>query len=191
MSTNLYNLENTKMSVAILATAAFSIILVGGFGVFLAEHGHPGANITQFGDALWWAVVTVATVGYGDYYPVTVVGRIIAIIMMIMGVGIFALMVATFAKRRLQKAESKLGSVTKPDLNLLGQETKTAIKTKVDGIETLTEEDFDTLIVEIKNLRLTLLEGTKILKCSRCGIAYRDKPKYCSNCGLALNITTT
>lgn len=191
MSTNLYNLENTKMSVAILATAAFSIILVGGFGVFLAEHGHPGANITQFGDALWWAVVTVATVGYGDYYPVTAVGRIIAIIMMIMGVGIFALMVATFAKRRLQKAESKLGSVTKPDLNLVGQETKTAIKTKVDGIETLTEEDFDTLIVEIKNLRLTLLEGTKILKCSRCGIAYRDKPKYCSNCGLALNITTT
>jgi ion channel len=191
MSTNLYNLENTKMSVAILATAAFSIILVGGFGVFLAEHGHPGANITQFGDALWWAVVTVATVGYGDYYPVTAVGRIIAIIMMIMGVGIFALMVATFAKRRLQKAESKLGSVTKPDLNLVGQETKTTIKTKVDGIETLTEEDFDTLIVEIKNLRLTLLEGTKILKCSRCGIAYRDKPKYCSNCGLALNITTT
>ena len=191
MSTNLYNLENTKMSVAILATAAFSIILVGGFGVFLAEHGHPGANITQFGDALWWAVVTVATVGYGDYYPVTVVGRIIAIIMMIMGVGIFALMVATFAKRRLQKAESKLGSVTKPDLNLVGQETKTTIKTKVDGIETLTEEDFDTLIVEIKNLRLTLLEGTKVLKCSRCGIVYRDKPKYCSNCGLALNITTT
>ena len=189
MSTNLYTLENTKMSVAILATAAFSIIFVGGFGVFLAEHGHPGANITQFGDAVWWAVVTVATVGYGDYYPVTAVGRIIAIIMMIMGVGIFALMVATFAKRRLQKAESKLGSVTKPDLNLLGQETKTAIKTKVDGIETLTEEDFDTLIVEIKNLRLTLLEGTKVLKCSRCGIAYRDKPKYCSNCGLALNIT--
>ena len=189
MSTNLYSLENTKMSVAILATAAFSIILVGGFGVFLAEHGHPGANINKFGDAVWWAVVTVATVGYGDYYPVTAVGRIIAIIMMIMGVGIFALMVATFAKRRLQKAESKLGSVTKPDLNLLGQETKTAIKTKVDGIETLTEEDFDTLIVEIKNLRLTLLERTKVLKCSRCGIVYRDKPKYCSNCGLALNIT--
>jgi len=50
MSTNnLYTLENTKMSVVILAAAAFSIIFVGGFGVFLAEHGHPGANITQFG----------------------------------------------------------------------------------------------------------------------------------------------
>ncbi|HXV88968.1 MAG TPA: potassium channel family protein [Nitrososphaeraceae archaeon] len=191
MSTsNLYTLENTRMSVIILAAAAFFIIFVGGFGVFLVENGHPGANITQYSDAVWWAVVTLATVGYGDYYPVTALGRIIAIFMMISGVGIFALMVATFARRRLQKAESKLRSVTKPDLNLLGQETKTAIRTKVDGIETLTEEDFDTLIVEIKNLRLTLLEGSKILKCSRCGIVYHNKPKFCSNCGLALNHAT-
>jgi len=87
----------------------------------------------------------------------------------------------------LQKAESRLRPVTKPDLNLLGQETKTAIKTKVDGIETLNEEDFDTLIVEIKSLRHTLLEGSKVLKCSRCGTVYRNKPKFCSNCGLALN----
>ena len=189
MSTShLYTLENTKTSVVILAAAAFFIIFVGGFGVFLAEHRHPGANITQYSEAVWWAVVTLATVGYGDYYPVTAVGRIIAIFMMISGVGIFALMVATFAKRRLQKAESKLG-VTKPDINLLGQETKTAIKTKVDGIETLTEKDFDTLIVEIKSLRLTLLEGLKTLKCTRCGIVYSDKPNFCSNCGLALSNT--
>ncbi|HEY9493160.1 MAG TPA: potassium channel family protein, partial [Nitrososphaeraceae archaeon] len=80
---NLYTLENTKMSVVILAAAAFFIIFVGGFGVFLVEHGHPGANITQYNDAVWWAVVTLATVGYGDYYPVTALGRIIAIFMMI------------------------------------------------------------------------------------------------------------
>jgi voltage-gated potassium channel len=51
------------------------IIIFGGIGVYLAEHHHEGANITKLGDALWWAVVTVATVGYGDYYPVTTVGR--------------------------------------------------------------------------------------------------------------------
>lgn len=189
MSTShLYTLENTKMSVLILAAAAFSIIFVGGFGVFLAEHGHPGANITQFGDAVWWAVVTLATVGYGDYYPVTAVGRIIAILMIISGVGIFALMVATLAKRRLQKAESKLGPVTKPDLNLLGQETKTAIQDKVEGIEKLTEDEFDGLMVMMKTLRLTLLEESKELyKCPRCGSDYRSKPKFCSNCGFALS----
>ena len=149
------------MSVAILAAAALFIIFVGAFGVFLAEHGHPGANITQYGDAVWWAVVTIATVGYGDYYPVTAVGRIIAIFMMVSGVGIFALMVATFAKRRLEKAQSKLGPVNKPTINFSDQETKTAIKTKVDGIENLSEEDFDTLIVDIMDLRLTLLKGRK------------------------------
>jgi voltage-gated potassium channel Kch len=162
MSTSqLYTFENTKMSVAILAIAALFIIFGGGFGVFLAEHGHPGANITQYSDALWWAVVTIATVGYGDYYPVTAAGRIIAIFMMISGVGIFALMVATFAKRRLEKAESKLGPVNKPTINFSDQETKTAIKTKVDGIENLSEEDFDTLIADIMGLRLTLLKGRK------------------------------
>lgn len=162
MSTSqLYTFENTKMTVAILAIAALFIIFGGGFAVFLAEHGHPGANITQYSDAVWWAVVTIATVGYGDYYPVTAAGRIIAIFMMISGVGIFALMVATFAKRRLNKAESKLKAVTKPTINLSGQETKTSIKAKVDGIENLTEEDFNTLIVDMMDLRLTLLKGRK------------------------------
>ncbi len=162
MSTSqLYTFENTKLTVAILAIAALIIIFGGGFVVFLAEQGHPGANITRYSDAVWWAVVTIATVGYGDYYPVTAAGRIIAIFMMISGVGIFALMVATFAKRRLEKAESKLGPSTKPAINLSGQETKTAIKTKVDGIEKLTEEDFDTLIADIIGLRLTLLKGRK------------------------------
>ena len=162
MSTSqLYTFENTKMTVAILAIAALFIIFVGGFAVFLAEHGHPGANITQYSDAVWWAVVTIATVGYGDYYPVTAAGRIIAIFMMISGVGIFALMVATFAKRRLEKAESKLEHGTKLAITLSSQETKTAIKTKVDVIEKLTEEDFNTLIADIMGLRLTLLKGRK------------------------------
>ena len=42
---------------------------------FEAERDAPGANITSFGEAIWWAVVTLATVGYGDTYPVTVPGR--------------------------------------------------------------------------------------------------------------------
>src|SRR5580765_2651092 len=105
MSTShLYTFENTKISVAILAAAAFSIIFVGAFGVFLAERGHPGANITQYGDAVWWAVVTVATVGYGDYYPVTAVGRIIAIGLMAGGVAIVGTVTATVSSWVIEKA---------------------------------------------------------------------------------------
>ncbi|MFM6966740.1 MAG: potassium channel family protein, partial [Rhodoluna sp.] len=61
------------------------LIYVCALGVYDAEHKAPGANITQFGDAIWWAFVTIGTIGYGDYYPVTVEGRVIAVLLMIAG----------------------------------------------------------------------------------------------------------
>jgi hypothetical protein len=107
---------------------------------------------------------------------------------MLSGIGIFALFVSTLAQRRLQRAESTLKSKTERQPSLLGHETKTSIKNKIEGIENLTEEDFDTLIIMMKSLRRTLLEESKILfKCSRCGIIYHNKPKFCSNCGLDLS----
>ena len=49
----------------------------------------PNSNIKTAEDALWWAYVTITTVGYGDKYPVTTEGRIIAAFLMTMGVGLF------------------------------------------------------------------------------------------------------
>src|SRR6476620_3773037 len=56
------------------------------WGVFLAEAEAQGANITSYGKALWWGIVTFLTVGYGDYYPVTSVGRLLAALLMVAGV---------------------------------------------------------------------------------------------------------
>jgi predicted RNA-binding Zn-ribbon protein involved in translation (DUF1610 family) len=95
---------------------------------------------------------------------------------------------AHIAQRRLQRAESRLKSKTELQPIVLGHETKAAIKNKIEGIENLTEEDFDTLIIMMKSLRRTLLEESKILfKCPRCGITYHSKPNFCSNCGLDLS----
>jgi len=58
--------------------------------VLYLESSAPGANIRDANDVLWWAVVTSSTVGYGDYYPVTETGRVLASILMFVGIGLFA-----------------------------------------------------------------------------------------------------
>ena len=153
-SDRLFTLVKTNINIITLGVLVL-IIFFGGIAVYLAEHGHRGANITNLGDAFWWTIVTITTVGYGEYYPVTIAGRIIAVFIMLSGIGIFALFVSTFAQRRFQRTESRLKSKTK-QASLLIDETKTTIKSKIEVIEKLTDEDFDTLVVMLKSLRHVL-----------------------------------
>lgn len=74
------------------------------------ERNAPGASITSFGDAIWWAFVTIATVGYGDEYPVTVPGRFFAVILMMGGiviVGTASALVVSYLGEQTQKALKK------------------------------------------------------------------------------------
>ncbi|HET6189734.1 MAG TPA: ion channel, partial [Trebonia sp.] len=75
----------------LLAAAVF--VLNGAIIVYLFERHAPGSNIHTLGNAVWWAFVTVTTVGYGDFYPVTTWGRITACF--IMGTGLLTLAVVT------------------------------------------------------------------------------------------------
>lgn len=75
-----------------LLTVGFLVLCVLEFGslsVLSAERASANANITNASDALWWAYVTITTVGYGDRYPVTNWGRIVGIFVMTSGVGLF------------------------------------------------------------------------------------------------------
>ena len=165
------------------------IIIFGGIGVYLAEYKHPGANITNLGDAFWWAIVTITTVGYGEFFPLTFVGRAIGVLVMFSGIGIVVIIVGIISQKRIKGLESMLKSKTEVRQRLFGDETKTDIIDKIEGIEKLTEEDFDTLFIKMKSLRRTLLEESRnSYKCSGCGNVYYDKPKFCSNCGLDLSI---
>jgi voltage-gated potassium channel len=77
------------------------------------ERDAPGALIDSFGDAIWWALVTVATVGYGDTYPVTGLGRVYAVILMFGGiaiVGTASALVISFISERVSTATKRDGA---------------------------------------------------------------------------------
>jgi len=91
-----------------LLTVAFLVVCVVEFGamaVLGAERSSPEANITSARDAIWWIYVTITTVGYGDRYPVTNMGRIIGILVMTAGVGLFGTLSGFLANKFLAPPE--------------------------------------------------------------------------------------
>jgi voltage-gated potassium channel len=70
------------------ALYALVFIYMVALATFDVERNAPGASITTFGDAIWWALVTMTTVGYGDVYPVTALGRAYAVVVMFGGIAI-------------------------------------------------------------------------------------------------------
>jgi voltage-gated potassium channel len=85
--------------------AAVASVGLASLAVLQAERDAPDATITSFGDALWWACVTVTTVGYGDYSPVTTQGRVIAVVLMVVGIGVVGSVTASVATAMLARAE--------------------------------------------------------------------------------------
>jgi voltage-gated potassium channel len=77
--------------------AAVGTLLLGAWLVLLFEDQAKGSNIHDYPDALWWAIVTVTTVGYGDRYPVTEGGRVVAAVLMLVGIGLIGVLTATVA----------------------------------------------------------------------------------------------
>lgn len=88
--------------------AAVVVLEFGSLAMLRVEEGAPGANIESAGDAVWWGFVTVATVGYGDRYPVTASGRVIGVLMMIVGVALFSLFTSYLAQSYIQAREKRI-----------------------------------------------------------------------------------
>jgi voltage-gated potassium channel len=77
--------------------AAAGTLFLGAWLVLLFEEKAKGSNIHSYPDALWWAIVTVTTVGYGDRYPVSAGGRAVAVVLMLVGIGLIGVLTATVA----------------------------------------------------------------------------------------------
>ncbi len=90
--------SGSSVRIRLLIHAALFVVLFVyslALAVLAAERGAPGASILSFGDSLWWACVTLTTVGYGDMVPVTVLGRVLAVVLMFGGVAIVGVATAT------------------------------------------------------------------------------------------------
>ena len=111
------------------------------------EEDAPGANITTGGDALWWGYVTATTVGYGDQYPVTTGGRVVGLLMLTVGVALFATFSGFLANTFLSatrtntseptEAAGDLGEALQEIEKLLGEQERTTatLRTRIAELE--------------------------------------------------------
>lgn len=95
--------QSTLLVVVFLAVIFFEF---GSLMILVAEDGAPAANIVTAGDAVWWSVVTISTVGYGDTFPTTRWGRIIGFMLILSGVGLFTTITSFLARWFLRPRET-------------------------------------------------------------------------------------
>ncbi|WP_285725182.1 potassium channel family protein [Psychromicrobium xiongbiense] len=115
-----------KVVVYVVATSVL-LVYVGALAMYDAEKDTPTATIKTFGDALWWSVVTITTVGYGDLSPHTIVGRLIAVGLMIGGIALIGIVTATLASWLVEQVttkDAKAQAATMEHVEMLLQEIR-------------------------------------------------------------------
>lgn len=119
------NFGNAWLSVLL---AAFLLVYVAALAVLDAERNAPDSTIENFPDALWWGFVTVTTVGYGDEFPVTTTGRMVAVFLMLVGIGLLGSVTASVAgwiANRFEEQEDEEQLAILAELKALREELAT------------------------------------------------------------------
>ncbi|GAA1783425.1 potassium channel family protein [Pseudarthrobacter sulfonivorans] len=93
--------------VAYVLGSAVLLTYAGALALLDAEKDADGSNITNLGDAIWWALTTITTVGYGDRYPVTTLGRFVAAGLMIGGIAVLGVVTASVASWLVEQVSSE------------------------------------------------------------------------------------
>jgi voltage-gated potassium channel len=102
-----YFASRVKGAFTSVGIIAVLMVIFCAIGILNLEKDVPGSNIKTAEDALWWAWVTITTVGYGDRYPITTEGRIVAVALITVGVGLFGTFTAYVASWFVEKREEE------------------------------------------------------------------------------------
>ena len=121
--------------------------------VLQVESGSPDANITRGGDALWWGLVTITTVGYGDFFPVTAIGRLTGAFVMFAGVGIIGALASILASLLVSSptaAEPEPDAASATSLEQVGPQTSVstselvALRLEIEALRASLDRKVDT-----------------------------------------------
>ena len=120
-------------------SAALPLTYVGALAILDAEQNITGSNIRSFGNAVWWALVTITTVEYGDCYPITLVGRIVAVSLMVGGIAILGVATATLVSWLIEQVGHRAGAQTEASEEPM-RGGLTQINLKIDRLTGLLEK---------------------------------------------------
>jgi len=132
---------NTNYLVLVTLVILYSIIAVFSWLLIQFEQASTAANITTYGDAFWALMLSASTIGFGDFYPVTLGGRIIVALIFYIGVGMVGFIGAQFVKK----------FVGFSDTNVKNRELRKQNEKILNHNKQL-EQKIDQLITEVKNL---------------------------------------
>ena len=126
------------------AISAVVMIYAASLAVLDLERDQTGTHINNFGDAVWWSITTVTTVGYGDIYPVTTAGRVVAVALMIGGVSLLGVVTATLASwivQRVAEEDTASQAATAAQIEELRDEIRELTEIVTRNIERVTPTD--------------------------------------------------